>query len=155
MKQGVQWHESQSPRHKRRVCRCIEEPVKRKTNVYVRSYRLNIHGYIDELILNDKQCVIVEYKIDHGKPTLAQKLQLVAYHMAAQESLAQDVVASILLKGNARKQYQINLTDDLTSILFNVLSDLNKLLGQHRLPHSSASEAKCTQCEYLRYCNDR
>ncbi len=61
--QGKRWHKEQETQYKRRVSRYIKYPVQYKANVYVQSISLNIHGYIDELITNDEQCVVVEYKI--------------------------------------------------------------------------------------------
>jgi len=153
--QGKRWHEEQSPRHKRRLNQYLQGPLEHATDVYVRSESLGVHGYIDELITNSTQCVVVEYKVDTHKPTLAQKLQLMAYSIAAGESLSLEVVAGVLLKGDARKQYPVELNQSLKMTLLKVLMDLRTVTGSHRMPISSATDAKCDQCEYLRYCNDR
>jgi len=153
--QGKRWHQAQNPRHKRRLNQYIKGPLQHATDVYVRSESLGLHGYIDELISNQSQCVVVEYKVDTHKPTLAQKLQLMAYSLAAAESLDLNVAAGVLLKGDARKQFQIYLDQHLKLTLLRVLAELRAVTRSHRMPSSSASDAKCDQCEYLRYCNDR
>jgi len=153
--QGKRWHEAQSPNNKRRLNRYLKGQQEHLTDAYVRSESLGVHGYIDELISNTTECVVVEYKVDTKKPTLAQKLQLMAYSIAAQETLSLEVVAGILLKGTARKQYKIDLNQSLKSDLLHTLVELRAVTGSHRMPKSSATESKCAQCEYLRYCNDR
>lgn len=153
--QGKRWHASQNPRHKRRLNQYIDGPSKHEVDVYVRSRSLGVHGYIDELIGNGEQGVVIEYKVDKNKPTLAQKLQLMAYAIGAEESLDLQVVAAVLLKGDARKQYPVDLSSELRLALFKVVAELRKTTSIHRMPASSATEAKCDQCEYLRYCNDR
>ena len=153
--QGRHWHAEQKTRHKRRVCNYLFGELTHNQEVYVQSTKLGIHGYVDEIINNSKQSVVIEYKVDSSKPTLAQKLQLAAYAIAAQEYLNFEVVAAVLFKGNANKQYQITLDEKLKIQLFQVIREIKTNLNCQRLPFSNASEAKCEQCEYLRYCNDR
>ncbi|GEM77598.1 CRISPR-associated protein Cas4 [Vibrio sagamiensis] len=153
--QGKRWHETHKSNHKRRFCNYLSPPTERTLNAYVVSTRLNIHGYIDELVTNGQQSVVIEYKVDSGKPTLAQKLQLIAYVVALEESTNKEVVAAILLKGKATKQYKVTVNDKLKHTLLEVLYALRKTIASHRMPNSSASLAQCEQCEYLRYCNDR
>lgn len=152
---GRKWHESQNPRNKRRVCRLIDEPLTKKTEVYVKSMVLGIHGYIDELILNNHECIVIEYKVDTAKPNLAQQVQLLGYAIAAEEFLGLKVKGGILLKGSAIKQYSINLNRQLKQQLLLTLGAMRENISSHRIPKTSAQSAKCDQCEYLRYCNDR
>ncbi|MGR5302214.1 CRISPR-associated protein Cas4 [Vibrio alfacsensis] len=153
--QGKRWHQSQNPRHKRRLHHDIESPRECIIDAYVKSSTLGIHGLVDEIVMNAEKCVVIEYKVDKGKPTLAQKYQLIAYSLAAEETYQRDVVAAILLKGSANKQYRISVSNTEKINLINVLASMRKVLSCQRVPFSSASEAKCAQCEYLRYCNDR
>lgn len=153
--QGKRWHEAHQPRHKRRLCHYLSPPTERTLDAYVVSTRLGIHGYVDELITNGQQSVVMEYKVDSGKPTLAQKLQLMAYVIAVEEPMHLEVVAAILLKGDATKQYKMVVDEKLKRTLLEVLYALRKTIASHRMPSSSASSAQCDQCEYLRYCNDR
>lgn len=153
--QGKRWHQAQSPRHRRRVSRYLDGEVIHQTDVYVFSEVLGIHGYVDELISNGEQAVVIEYKVDKQKPSLAQKLQLIAYSVCVEESLNLEVVAAVLLKGEATKQYKVEVSTDSKAVLLQTLSKLQRVLASHRMPESSASEPQCNQCEYLRYCNDR
>ncbi|OOE44964.1 CRISPR-associated protein Cas4 [Salinivibrio kushneri] len=153
--QGKRWHESQNPRHRRRLCKHIPEPREHIVNAHVQALSLGIHGYIDELIFNEEKCVVVEYKVDKGKPTDAQKVQLYAYMLAAEQTYQRQVVAGVLLKGSANKQYTITLDDKIKNKCLTTLHAVRQTLSSHRMPHSSATESKCAQCEYLRYCNDR
>lgn len=153
--QGKRWHEGQISKYKRRIHHDIEQPREHIIEAYVKSVKLGVHGFIDELIIGNDKCIVIEYKVDKGKPTLSQKLQLIAYAIAAEETYKIEVIRCVLLKGDAKKQYPIILTNALKLQLLNTLSQLRKVLGNHRLPYSSASYAKCDQCEYQRYCNDR
>ncbi len=153
--QGKRWHEDQAPKNKRRIHHELGITKTHYVEAYVKSAKLGIHGFIDELIIGENKSIIIEYKIDTGKPTRAQKLQLIAYAIAAEETYEIEVIKCILLKGSAKKQYSIIKTQELKIDLLNTLAQLRKVLENQRLPHSSASSAKCDQCEYLRYCNDR
>lgn len=153
--QGKRWHEAQNPRHRRRVNHDIPSPREHMIDAHVRSQTLGVHGLADEIVMNESKCVVIEYKVDKKKPTLAQKLQLLAYAISAEETYHREVVAAILLKGSANKQYRISLDHKLRLELSQTLHALRQTLSSYRLPFSSAEEAKCAQCEYLRYCNDR
>lgn len=152
---GKGWHDMQKTLFKRRVAHDLTAPVEHQQNVYVRSQKLQLHGYVDEVIFSASGCAVIEYKVDYGKPQLGQRLQLLAYVEAVEETYLQTVVNAILLKGSARKQYKIAIDLPAREHLRQKLIELRQVLGSHRMPFSSASEDKCAQCEYLRYCNDR
>lgn len=153
--QGKEWHDAQRTLFKRRVAYDLSPPIEHKQDVYVKSDKLKLHGYVDEVIFSPTGCAVVEYKIDQGKPNLGQRLQLLAYVEAIEETYMLPVVNAILLKGSARKQYKIAIDQSARDLLLKKLSALRGILNSHRMPFSSASENKCDQCEYLRYCNDR
>lgn len=153
--QGKDWHDAQRTLFKRRIAHDLSPPLEHQQNVYVRSCKLQLHGYVDEVIFSATGCAVIEYKVDLGKPQLGQKLQLLAYVEALEETYIQPVVNAILLKGSARKQYKIAIDLPARDLLHQKLAELRQVLGSHRMPYSSASEDKCAQCEYLRYCNDR
>lgn len=153
--QGKDWHDRQKTLFKRRVAHDLTAPVEHQQNVYVRSQKLQLHGYVDEIIFGASGCAVIEYKVDHGKPQLGQRLQLLAYVEAVEETYILPVVNAILLKGSASKQFKVAIDLPARDLLNQKLSELRLVLGSHRMPFSSASEDKCAQCEYLRYCNDR
>lgn len=82
-------------------------------------------------------------------------MQLIGYVIAAEESVPQKVIAAVILKHSANKQFEIKIDDQIKDEFFKKLSQLHQVLKSPHLPHSDAQGAKCEQCEYLRYCNDR
>ncbi len=151
---GKKWHSEQENLQKRRLS-YLKGEVTRKTNFYVSSKHLKLHGYLDEIVFNDRQLVVIEYKLDKRAPTIGQKLQLCAYSLCAEEVLGLKSEYGVMLKGSAYKQRKISINKGLIDILKSNILELRKILKTPRLPISSASASKCAQCEYLRYCNDR
>jgi CRISPR-associated exonuclease Cas4 len=152
---GKEWHTLQNSLAKRRIAHDLQPPIEHRQNVYVRSQKLLLHGFVDEVVFGANGCTVIEYKVDWAKPQLGQRLQLLAYVEAVEESYMLPVVNAILLKGSAKKQYKIAIDQAARDLLKHKLTELRQVLSSHRIPFSSASEDKCTQCEYLRYCNDR
>lgn len=53
------------------------------------------------------------------------------------------------------KTVPIKIDEKLKNELLNIVEDIIKLIKSEKLPNSSAEDEKCTQCEFLNYCNDR
>lgn len=153
--QGKEWHSAQELLQKRRKVNLITEPYKRETNVFLSSTYLGLHGYADEIIFNDDQLLVIEYKIDKQRPVTSQKVQLAAYAMVAAEQFQCRSEYGVLLKGSSYKQYKINIDNELKLKVINTVRDIRTSFQSHLLPVSSAQYSQCEQCEYLRYCNDR
>lgn len=140
---------------KKRQIKGLESPCEHQPNAYVASQRYGLYGYADEIIHNDKQLVVVEYKHDKRPPTAAQRLQLVAYQLCAEEAYPGREIWGVLYKGGGRKQHRVDVKDEDIQTVKRVIQAIRRNSDSHRLPDSSAQAAQCDQCEYLRYCNDR
>lgn len=155
VKQGKAWHNTQQQLHKKRVVSTIEPPFERKTDFYVKEANLGLHGYIDEISYNQDIGVVVEYKSDTQAPNKGQKLQLAAYAMAAASQLNIRVEHGVLLKGSGYKQFKVAMSNELKLEVIKISEKVRESMSKASLPTSSAQTAQCSQCEYLRYCNDR
>lgn len=155
VKQGKQWHSSQQQLHKKRIVPSLTAPFERKTDCYVRDRNLGVHGYIDEISFNQEQGIVVEYKSDTNAPNKGQKLQLAAYAIAASSYFNIRVEQGFLLKGSGYKQFKIEIGNDLKLEVIKTTEKVRACMSKASLPMSSAQAAQCSQCEYLRYCNDR
>ncbi|MEP1553575.1 MAG: CRISPR-associated protein Cas4 [Paraglaciecola sp.] len=155
VKQGKQWHSTQTQLHKKRLIKELAPPLKRKTNYYVRENSLGLHGYIDEISFNAKEGIVIEYKSDTQAPNKGQKLQLAAYAMAAEAYLGINIQQGVLLKGSGYKQFKLVISNTLKLEVIETTKKVRASMGKTSMPNSSAQAAQCIQCEYLRYCNDR
>jgi CRISPR-associated exonuclease Cas4 len=155
MKAGEKYHNSQKTEYKRRFLNLIVEPYEKILNFQVESSILGIHGIVDEIIKNEIEFLVVEYKLDSRKPFKGQIFQALGYLYAAEETLKLKGKGAILIKGSAHKPYVINNTDILKVEFIKVLNNLKASLKRDSIPFSSADSNKCGQCEYLRHCNDR
>ncbi len=155
MIQGKQWHDKQHDLQKRRVSLYSSDNAIHHHEAWVHCPELGIHGQVDHLIEEQEYSIVIEYKIDSKTPTLGQKLQVIGYIFAARTTFDKPVKFGVILKGHKLKQHRIQMTPLLEDQFHNNLFAIKKNVQIGYLPDSSAEHAKCAQCEYLRYCNDR
>lgn len=155
VEQGKRWHQQQPALQKKRVLQGLHMPSEHKPNAWLESRRYGFYGYADEVISNDQQAVVVEYKHDKRPPTAAQRLQLVAYLICLQEHYQNHEIWGVLYKGDGKKQYRVDIRAEDTERTIQVAQAIRTNSQSHLLPDSSAQAAQCDQCQYLRYCNDR
>ncbi|WP_409410316.1 Dna2/Cas4 domain-containing protein [Aliarcobacter cryaerophilus] len=53
------------------------------------------------------------------------------------------------------KTVPINVNNDIKQEVQKIVNEIINLIKNERLPYSDAQDEKCTQCEFLNYCNDR
>jgi CRISPR/Cas system-associated exonuclease Cas4 (RecB family) len=62
--------------------------------------------------------------------------------------------SSALFEKNA-KTIPIKVEENIKLELIDLVEKIIKMIKIENLPYSSAEDEKCTQCEFLNYCNDR
>ncbi len=123
---------------------------------YIENEKLNICGIVDLALLSDEEVTPIEFKfVDSKKPSYSHVLQLYGYGILLSEKYNKDFKRAFISYSNNMKIFKIEITRKIEEDFFNVLSKIVKIVDANMLPESSADEKKCSQCEYLNYCDDR
>jgi CRISPR-associated exonuclease Cas4 len=156
VREGSIHHKKESELFKRRtLARFHLEDAKLKTDVHLSHSGFDFYGMCDVLIVSDNSVYPVEIKLHGDKPTKSQKMQLVAYGMLAEAIHGKKFDMGFVLFEKNGKTVPIKVTDDDKNEVKKIVSEIIRMIEVGRLPYSSADNGKCTQCEFLNYCNDR
>lgn len=156
VREGSEHHKKEAELFKRRtLARFHLEDAKLKTNVHLAHSSFDFYGVCDVLIVADDSVYPVEIKLHGNKPTKSQKMQLVAYGMLAEAIHNKKFDMGFVLFEKNGKTVPIKVTDDDKKEVKKIVSEIIRMIEVGRLPYSSANDGKCTQCEFLNYCNDR
>lgn len=156
VQEGNVHHKKESELFKRRtLARFHLENAKLSTNVTLSHPDFEFYGVCDVVIVGDDKVYPVEIKLHGEKPTKSQKMQLVAYGMVAEAIYGKKFDMGFVLFDKKGKTIPVKVTDSNKLEVRKIASEIIKMIEISKLPHSSADSAKCTQCEFLNYCNDR
>lgn len=156
VKEGESHHKKQAELFKRRtLMRFGLEEAEFKSNVSLSCEEFKFYGICDGLIISQKNIYPVEIKLHGSKPTKAQRMQLIAYGILAEKRFGKVFDLGFILYEKNGKTIPININDIDKSEVVNIVDEIIEMIQFGRLPHSSADDEKCTQCEFENYCNDR
>ncbi len=154
--QGTRYHLQQTILNKRRnLSRYGYSSGILHQNVELAGSLLPCHGRCDAILETDEEIVPIEFKLQLHRFNRGQQLQLVAYGMLAQEKFNKPCNEGFLLYGNRGKTFRLEIKDELKSKVKQVVNEIFENLQRALMPTSPASEAQCSQCEYLNFCGDR
>ncbi len=157
------WVEQGKEYQQRREALLTKRPLFRATpgtgysqrfDVAVQNQKLGIHGRVDLVIETKTERIPVEIKMHTGRPTRAHMLQLLAYGLCL-ESREYAVDRGIIITGPRQRRHEIRFTPALRADFQKTLERLRATVVHPFLPGSSASLAKCAQCEHQNQCQDR
>ena len=121
---------------------------------YLENETLNINGIVDLAFIGD-EVIPVEFKFIDKKPSYYYMLQVVGYGMLLEKEFNLPFRRGYIIYSNNIKFYPIILSDKIKKDFFNTIKEIKKIEQIGILPDSSANENKCSQCEYINYCDDR
>lgn len=121
----------------------------------MKSTSLNIHGFVDALILTELYAIPIEFKLTCPKPTKGQKQQLAAYALLAQKEFNKSINEAFISYGNKGKAHKIIIDEKLIRETKKTITKIDNMIKRQAMPDSSATARQCGQCEYINYCNDR
>ena len=126
--------------------------------VMLRSDKLDLHGVCDGYIRASGSERIIPFEIKSNESTSAGQgeiLQLCAYAMLLEERLGVSVDVGFLLYGKKSKALEIKISDELRRQVRTIAEQVESDIRKGLMPPTSATEAKCFQCEFLNFCADR
>ncbi len=123
---------------------------------YYEDEQLNICGKVDLALICRDEVVPIEFKwIDSKRPSYSHVLQLYGYGLLLSRVYDREFKRAVISYSNNMKLFHIEITPQIREDFFKTLRAIEQIVQNDILPHSSAGEAKCSQCEYLNYCDDR
>ncbi|HRF56137.1 MAG TPA: CRISPR-associated protein Cas4 [Campylobacterales bacterium] len=156
VREGGAHHKKQTELFKRRtLARFGLQDATLSGNVSLSHQRFDFYGVCDALIAGVDSVYSVEIKLHGDKPTKSQKMQLIAYGMLAEAIHDKKFDMGFVLYEKNGKTVPVKVTDKDKTEVVEIVGEIIQMIKTGRLPYSSADDGKCTQCEFLNYCNDR
>jgi len=123
------------------------ENAKKMYFVNLCSQNLNLKGTIDLLIIADNEYIPVEYKnttTDRGHPWTDHKYQLVAYALLIDENYQTTVKRGFINYLQEEKIIKIDITPTMKTHTKRVITQINKIIKEEKIPKISVPKNKCT-----------
>ncbi len=154
--EGQKHHAKQAELFKRRtLARFGLENAEFENQVLLKDEKFDFYGISDGVIISDTHVYPVEVKLHGFAPTFSQKMQLIAYGVLAKNVFEKECDLGFILFENNAKTVPVKITNEDEARLLKLIGEIVLCIQKGKLPHSNANEAKCTQCEFENYCNDR
>ena len=156
VKEGEVHHKKQAELFKRRtLARFHLEEAFFKSDVSLSHDSCNFYGICDGLLISSTHVYPVEIKLHGSKPTMAQKMQLIAYGILAEKIYKKKFELGFILYEEKGKTIPLHVSENDKQILTCKVEEVCHMIELGKLPYSNADDEKCTQCEFENYCNDR
>lgn len=154
---GLAYHEVQERLSKHRKFKKLGIEIEEiLLNQFLEDTQLGIYGKVDLALLTPDEIVPVEFKyIQAKKPSYAHILQLYGYGRLLEVACKKPVKRLVIIHSNNVKLFNIEVTSKIEDDFLKTVTKIKTIVDNAILPDSSASDAKCLQCEYLNFCDDR
>ncbi|MGI9049199.1 MAG: CRISPR-associated protein Cas4 [Rubrobacteraceae bacterium] len=151
---GKEEHETTSAKEARRTLKAygIKEG-ERRFGVDLYSKILGLRGKIDMVILTPREVIPVEYKMAAGVG-LHHKYQLTAYALLAEHTYSRTVSRAFVYLTPEKKAVEVPITPAMRKHVKKIVAELRDAAENERLPRPTPHRARCTDCEYRRFCGD-
>lgn len=155
MEDGALEHEAERRRARRRTLKQYGvEAGYRLFNVRLRHPKLGLTGMMDEVLqLPDGVMIPIDYKVAR-KVSLSHRLQICAYAMLLEGISGIHVPHGFIYLIPLHKTQQIKTTADLRQQTLDALGAIRVIIQDEMMPEPVRELAKCTSCEFRRFCND-
>ena len=156
VKLGEEYHNLQDNMlHSRKFKKLNINYEKILNNEYLSDEKLNISGIVDLAFITKDNVIPIEFKNITKKYSYGHILQLVGYGLLLEKKYNKAFEYGYIIFGNNLKFYKIKITNKHKKDFFDVVNKIDYIIENEIFPNSSANENKCSQCEYLNFCDDR
>lgn len=155
MEEGILVHHTAVANEKRRQLRTYGlTSGQRYFDVPLQSTELGLTGKVDLVIETEREYIPVDYK---NSPKLGShyKLQLMAYgRLLAEDAAPKTVQRGFIYLIPQRTAVEVRFTKSLQRKLDRALQETEAIYAHEAMPPPTKQRAKCTDCEFRRFCND-
>ncbi len=157
MREGIQVHEEQEERERRRTLSKyrLDKPAERLDDVALHSHELNLSGRVDMVLLTDDEIIPVEYKNARGPVGANHRLQLAALTLLVEERWRRPVRRAFIHFIPTGRHSEVTMTEELRLRVREALAALEGMIERETMPEATPVLGRCTDCEFRRFCNDR
>ena len=156
VRQGVDFHKRQASVFRHRTLKRFGlEQASKRFHVPVQSDHWKMHGIMDCVLETATAAYAVEIKLAGRKPSKGHVLQVAAYGLLLSDVLGKPCRRAFVVIEEKGKTWPVEMTPSRIAEVLRIRGEISRNLERCRMPDSSATNAQCTQCEYLNYCNDR
>jgi len=157
MREGLQAHEEQGAREMRRTLSKygLRGQVERHEDVWLSSQKLRLSGRLDLLLVTTEEAIPVEYKNTAGGVGINHRVQLTAAALLVEERWNMPVRRGFVHALLSGRRIEVAITDDLRDRVRTELAALQAMVDTEMMPGPTSILARCTDCEFRRFCNDR
>lgn len=132
------------------------EPYKLQTEVKLFDGRLGLHGVCDAVLqTNSGNIIPLEIKSKYSPPKIGEKLQLCAYAQLLEAMHNVSIRQGYILFEEKTRYKEIHFDEALRLKLATTIQEMHNNFSSGLLPRSNATDAQCSQCEFLNFCADR
>lgn len=156
MEAGLETHEDEKARERRRSGQIYGlVDAERIENVRLESEVMGINGMVDLVLRQGGRVWPVEYKLSRRTQIASHfKLQLAAYGLLLEEAWQVEAREGFLYSLVTRKAERIPLTKRLRNKVLSTVEAIRAMVETEQTPAPTAKRARCTNCEFRRFCND-
>ncbi|MCX8207639.1 MAG: CRISPR-associated protein Cas4 [Methanothrix sp.] len=157
---GKEAHESITAREKRRKGAVFYDPeldsAEKLFRVELVSHSLGLRGVLDYLVKTEREYIPVDYKFgcsNNGTAYLNHKYQLAAYVLLVEDCFRTTVRRGFIHYSREKLNVRIDITDELRRRTMKMIAEIRVIVENETDPACSRNPARCTDCEYRRYCD--
>ncbi len=134
------------------------EEGERHFNVHLRSLHLGCVGQVDLVVersANGRRLLTpVDYKYSRREPGRHFQLQLALYALMLEEEWGGQVEEGFIYLIPVREAVRVELSARLRRRAERALTKIRTAVQAERMPPPTSRRARCTSCEFRRFCND-
>ena len=123
------------------------------SDYYLSNESIGLKGIVDIGFVCEDEVVACEYKFVK-KPQFSHILQVVGYSLLMEREFNKPAKRGYIIYGKNIKFQPVNILKYKKNF-FEVLEKINFIYENEIFPDSSAAGDKCSQCEYINFCDDR
>lgn len=163
MEEGLEQHREEVLRERRRGLAFyglqeVEGKARKRFDVITESERLRLRGRLDALIEVEEEGGVraypVEYKATRREPGPQYRLQLAAYALMLEEQEGCRINQGFFVLLPLRKAIPVRLDRAAKLRAERAVLDMHRIVRGEVLPPPPRSAARCSTCEFRRFCND-
>lgn len=157
MREGREVHDEQAQREPRRNLSKykLAEQAERHEDVGLYSRELDLSGRLDMVLLTAAEAIPVEYKNGRGPVGMNHRMQLAAAALLVEERWGVPVRRAFVHFIPTGRHAEVAITDELRGRVYDELAALRRMAANETMPEPTPVVARCAECEFRRFCNDR
>jgi len=126
----------------------------RRFGVWLHSPTLGLAGKLDLLIVTGEAAFPVDFKDTEGGVRYNHRIQLAAYAMIVEETLALPVPMAFIYLVPSRQLVSVRICEKEKDQVIQAVAEMRRVIREEEMPVPTPVRARCTACEFRNYCAD-